>query len=322
MMAILFQDEIFLAHETGRHPECADRLRSISQRLTQDKLADRFTTGTIRAATREELARVHSEDHIHAMQHFASQGGGYVESDTIVCPQSFDVACRATGTAIEAVDQVLSGNHNIAVCLIRPPGHHAVPSAPMGFCLFNNVAVAARHAQQSHGLERVLIVDWDVHHGNGTQDAFYEEEGVYFYSAHRWPFYPGTGTKEETGQGNGRGTIFNLPLSFGISRKDYHEAFHNVLSDAAARCQPQVILLSAGFDAHHADPVGSLGLESEDFAPLTSLMKDVAHQYCGGRLISLLEGGYNLEALAESVSIHLDTLVPQPPETSPNPENP
>jgi acetoin utilization deacetylase AcuC-like enzyme len=309
-MAILFQDEGFLDHETGAHPECPDRLRAIHRKLKETGLANRFAAGTIRPATREELLRVHSAHHIETIEKFARAGGGRIEADTVLSPKSFEVASRAAGTAIEAVDQVLSGNHDKAVCLIRPPGHHALPSGAMGFCLFNNVAVAARHAQSAHHLDRVLIVDWDVHHGNGTQDVFYQEGNVYFFSAHRWPFYPGTGCEMETGEGEGLGTIFNLPLSFGISRKEYLEAFHRMLSDAADRCNPQLILLSAGFDAHRADPVGSLGLETEDFGPLTRLVMEAADQYCQGRLISLLEGGYNLQALADSVAVHLETLVP------------
>ncbi len=307
-MAILFKDDVFLEHETGPHPECADRLRSISARLKRDGIEPRFARGTIRVATLDELQRVHAPDYIHRVEEFAERGGGRIEADTVLSPKSYDVALRAAGTAIEAVDQVLSGQHEQAVCLIRPPGHHALHAGAMGFCLFNNVAVAARHAQKAHGLDRVLIVDWDVHHGNGTQDAFYQDGQVYFFSAHRWPFYPGTGAKSETGQGEGLGTIFNLPLAFGISRKDYHEAFENVLADAAARCRPQLVLVSAGFDAHRDDPIGSLGLESEDFGRLTQLVLDVARQYCGGRLVSLLEGGYNLDALAESVGVHLQTI--------------
>ena len=310
-MAILFKDEGFLDHETGHHPECPDRLRAIHRRLEETGLSNRFAAGTIRPATILELLRVHSPDYIQTIEDFARSGGGRIEVDTVVSPRSFDVALNAAGTAVEAVDQVLSGKHDQAVCLVRPPGHHALPSAAMGFCLFNNVAVAARHALEAHHLERVLIIDWDVHHGNGTQDMFYEDPHVCFFSAHRWPFYPGTGAKLETGSGPGLGSTFNLPLSFGITRKEYREAFHNVLQDAAARSKPQLILLSAGFDAHRADPVGSLGLETEDYEPLTALVQDVANQYCQGRLISLLEGGYNLNALADSVEAHLKMLVRQ-----------
>jgi acetoin utilization deacetylase AcuC-like enzyme len=179
----------------------------------------------------------------------------------------------------------------------------------MGFCLFNNIAVAAAHARVAHDIERVLIVDWDVHHGNGTQDIFFSDGQVGFFSAHRSPFYPGTGAASETGTGAGLGATFNLPLQFGISRKDYREAFANVLSDALARCRPELILVSAGFDAHRADPIGSLGLETEDFAALTKLLIDAADQSCGGRLVSLLEGGYDLAALADSVAAHLETLL-------------
>jgi acetoin utilization deacetylase AcuC-like enzyme len=179
----------------------------------------------------------------------------------------------------------------------------------MGFCLFNNIAVAAAHARVAHGLERVLIVDWDVHHGNGTQDIFYEDGAVHFLSLHRYPFYPGTGAADETGSGRGLGTTLNFPLAFGISRREYISAFATALEEAAGRCRPELILLSAGFDAHAADPVGSLGLESEDFGELTQLIVAAARQYCGGKLVSLLEGGYNVEKLGESVSIHLETML-------------
>ena len=178
----------------------------------------------------------------------------------------------------------------------------------MGFCLFNNVAVAAQHAIEKHKLNRILVVDWDVHHGNGTQDIFYEEGQVTFFSAHRSPFYPGTGAKSETGTGKGLGTIFNLPLEFGVSRKDYFKAFEASLNDAASNSKPELILISAGFDAHRLDPIGSLGLESEDFAELTKLLLAAATEYCQGRCVSLLEGGYNVDALAESVEQHLQVL--------------
>jgi acetoin utilization deacetylase AcuC-like enzyme len=185
----------------------------------------------------------------------------------------------------------------------------------MGFCLFNNVALAAAHAVQKHELGRVLVVDFDVHHGNGTQDIFYESPAVYFFSIHRYPFYPGTGAAHETGTGAGLGTKFNVPVPFGTARKTYLEQFQTTLEQAATRARPELILISAGFDAHRADPVGSLGLETEDFEPLTRLVVEAADQFCQGRIVSVLEGGYNVHALAESVECHMRALLPGEPGT-------
>ena len=307
-MPLLYTDPCFLNHETGPHPECPARLRSISARLAKTDLAKKFTEGTIRDATVEELTRVHSPEHVQRVRLFAEAGGGRIESDTMVSRESYNVALKAAGTACDAVDEVLGEKHKRACCLIRPPGHHALPTDPMGFCLFNNVAVAAQHAVEKHKLARVLVVDWDVHHGNGTQDIFYEDASVTFFSAHRYPFYPGSGTKSETGTGAGLGTIFNLPVEFGTARKTYLKAFEASLKDAASKCRPELILVSAGFDAHRLDPIGSLGLESEDFAELTKLVLGVAGEHCKGRCVSLLEGGYNVDALAESVEQHLTVL--------------
>jgi acetoin utilization deacetylase AcuC-like enzyme len=309
--AILYADPCFLRHETGRHPESADRLRRVYAHLDAQGLSARFERGDIRRATPDELARVHDPDYVRQVERWASMGGGQVEADTIMSRESFEVACQAAGSAIAAVENVVGGQYLRALCLIRPPGHHALYDAPMGFCLFNNVAVAARHAIEQLGLSRVLIVDWDVHHGNGTQDAFYDDGQVCFFSVHRSPFYPGTGGADETGTGKGLGSIFNLPLHFGVSRHEFRERFHTMLETAAARSKPELILLSAGFDAHRADPVGSLGLESEDFQDLTELAVACADQYCGGKIVSLLEGGYNLSALAESVQAHIEILVPE-----------
>jgi acetoin utilization deacetylase AcuC-like enzyme len=311
--ALIYSDPVFLRHETGRHhPESPGRLRAISTHLDSKHLTDRFDRGTLRPATPEELGRIHGAAYIRQVEQWASRGGGRVEADTVMSRDSYDVACRAAGAALDAVEQILGGKYRRALCLTRPPGHHALAREPMGFCLFNNVAIAARHAVDRFGLSRVLIVDWDVHHGNGTQDAFYADGRVFFFSVHRYPFYPGTGSSMETGTGKGRGAIFNLPLAFGVTRKDFREAFHNVLQQAAQRCRPELVLTSAGFDAHRADPIGSLGLESEDFAELTKLVAACADQYCGGKLVSLLEGGYDLAALAESVQAHVEALVPAP----------
>lgn len=307
-MALLYTDPIFLQHETGRHPESAERLRSVTAHLDAVKLPARFEAGKIVPATIEQLARVHSAGHIERVREFAEQGGGRIEADTVVSRKSFDVALRTAGTACAAVDRVLKEDHTRACCLARPPGHHALADDPMGFCLFNNAAVAARQAISEHKLSRVLIVDWDVHHGNGTQDIFYDDAEIYFLSAHRFPFYPGSGTREETGTGQGLGTVFNLPVEYGTARRQYLTEFEQLLADCAKRCCPELVIISAGFDAHRLDPIGSLDLETEDFATLTKLVLDVADEYCDGRCVSLLEGGYNVQALAESVEQHLTVI--------------
>jgi acetoin utilization deacetylase AcuC-like enzyme len=308
-VTILYRDPMFQRHLTGRHPESPARLAAIDRRLEDRGLIAKCTAGAIREATREELVRLHDAGYVDEVQDYSTQGGGRIEADTVVCPESFDIACHAAGTAIAAVDAVLNGTDTTALILARPPGHHALPDSAMGFCLFNNVALAAEHALRTHDLERVMIVDWDVHHGNGTQDVFYRREDVTFFSAHRSPFYPGTGAVDETGSGRGVGHTFNLPLAFGVTRREYLARFERVLRDAAAVCRPQLVLISAGFDAHRRDPIGSLGLESEDFGALTTMLQSVAKDYCGGRLVSLLEGGYDVDALADSMALHLETLL-------------
>ncbi len=311
MSVRLFTDDAFLQHETGEHPERPARLTSIAQKLKERGLSERCVRGRIRPATDEELLRNHTESHLKTVAATVGESG-WLESDTPYSPKSADVAKLAAGTAMEAVDAVFDENCSRSLALMRPPGHHATPTHVMGFCLYNNVAIAARHAIAKHEIERVMIVDWDVHHGNGTQDSFYNDEQISFFSAHRSPFYPGTGAANETGSGAGLGHTLNLPLRFGISRREYHEAFANSLADAVKKSRPQLILLSAGFDAHTADPIGSLGLETEDFEALTRLLTDVADRECEGRLVSLLEGGYNLDALAESVACHLEVLLDKP----------
>jgi acetoin utilization deacetylase AcuC-like enzyme len=204
---------------------------------------------------------------------------------------------------------VLAGEAKQALCLVRPPGHHALRDAAMGFCLLNNVAIAARHARTVVDVDRVLIVDWDVHHGNGTQAAFWEDSQVAFLSIHRWPFYPGSGAADETGQGAGLGATVNLPVEFGTSRDRYLAQFARALETLAAKFKPQLVLLSAGFDAHREDPVGSLGLETEDFEYLTAAVLDTAAAHCEGRIVSVLEGGYNPQRLAECVEVHLAGLL-------------
>ena len=305
---LISTDPCFQKHLTGDHPESPERLRYLTAQLSRQPIWQKFAAGPIRAASQEELLRVHTPAHIRMIRESCQLRPGRIEADTVVSLDSYSVALQAAGTAVAAVDAILKGPSRRACCLIRPPGHHALPDGPMGFCLFNSVAVAAAHARDHHQLERILIVDFGVHHGNGTQDIFYESPDVWFLSVHRSPFYPGTGSAEETGRGAGLGTTFNLPLRLGVSRKDFLAQFHTILEQAASRCKPDLVLLSAGFDAHAADPVGNLGLETEDFAPLTQAVLDVAGQYSQGRLVSLLEGGYHIERLCDSVACHLETL--------------
>lgn len=308
-MTLLYTDTRFLLHETGNHRECPERLKSITAELARTGLAAKCQAQATRVATVDEISKIHGVMYIGRVEEFAKAGGGWIEQDTFMSRQSYDVACRAAGTGLAAVDAVLGGKDKTALCLIRPPGHHALAHDAMGFCLFNNIALAADHAIKQHKLERVLIVDWDVHHGNGTQDVFYERDDVWFLSVHRSPFYPGTGKKDETGTGKGLGTKFNLPVAFGTPRKDYLAQFESLLNDAATKCKPQLILISAGFDAHAEDPIGSLGLQTEDFETLTKMVQQVANAYSQGRIVSCLEGGYNLQRLAESVGCHLQTLL-------------
>lgn len=307
-MTHLAHDAVFQLHDTGTHPENAGRLRAIDPVLQDADVLKHCETASIEPATIDQIALVHGKPYIESLKRLATQGGGRPDPDTVVSPKSYEVALAAAGAACGAVDLVMKENPSNALCLVRPPGHHALADKAMGFCLFNNVAVAARHAQAAHQVGRILIVDWDVHHGNGTQDIFYDDGDVVFFSIHRFPFYPGSGDSDETGTGAGLGATFNAPISFGTSRKKYFETFEAMLSKAVQRANPELILISAGFDAHREDPIGSLGLETEDFGRLTKIIKEVAEAECGGRIVSLLEGGYNPQALADSVKLHLEVL--------------
>jgi len=308
-MTLLYYDPRFLKHETGSHPEKAERVRQIMARLQSNGLAAECVQPAWIPASRTRLERIHEPGHIDRLTAMANRGGGYIDSDTIVSSASVDVAALAAGAACDAVDRVVNGEDNAALCIVRPPGHHALSERAMGFCLFNNIAVAARVARDEHQLDRVLIVDWDVHHGNATQDSFYADGSVGFLSSHRWPFYPGTGDIDETGTGDGLGATVNLPIKFGTPRAEYRARFAAALEKFAAKMRPQLVLISAGFDSHRADPVGSLGLEVEDFAELTMLVRNVAAVHAGGRIVSVLEGGYNPPVLAECVEAHLRGLM-------------
>ena len=309
-MPPLYFDPHHADHRTGPHPENAARLDAVAAMLGRSPVAARFERVVPPAASADALRAVHRVNYVRSLGAFAAAGGGRIEADTVVAPGSLPVARRAVGAACAAVDAVLGTDETRAFCAVRPPGHHARPASAMGFCLYGNVAVAAEHPRRAHGLERVLIVDWDVHHGNGTQEVFYADGGVHFLSLHRSPFYPGTGDAEETGTGDGLGATWNLPTTHGTPRRLILDRFASLLDNAAASCRPELVLLSAGFDAHADDPIGDLGLHTEDFTELTTRVVEVAEAYCGGKLVSVLEGGYDPERLAECVEVHLEALTP------------
>jgi acetoin utilization deacetylase AcuC-like enzyme len=310
-MTLLFSDHVFLEHDTGVHPETAERLRAITRLLDESGVAGRCTPGRFSPLDPAALRAVHVPAVADRVQRLAEQGGGHLDADTVVSPASYRVGLAAAGAGVAAVDAVLGGADRTALCLVRPPGHHATPTHSMGFCLFNNVALAARHACTKPGVNRVLIVDWDVHHGNGTQDIFYEDPAVYFLSIHRYGhgFYPGTGAADETGRGPGLGTKVNVPIRYGTPRDAFTDQFTWALEKLADKSKPELVLVSAGFDAHRLDPIGGLELEADDFARLSRLVLDVARAHAGGRVVSCLEGGYHWQATAESVRAHLECLL-------------
>jgi acetoin utilization deacetylase AcuC-like enzyme len=308
-MTLLYTSPIFREHQTGAHPERPLRLVAIEQRLAESGLAARCRRVEWSPAGIAEIERVHSAEYVSLLQKYVASGGGRIEADTVVSERSLDAATLAAGAVCDAVRRVTAGEDRSALCLVRPPGHHALPAGAMGFCLLGNVAIGARHALAACGLDRVLIVDWDVHHGNGTQAMFWDDEQVAFFSIHRWPFYPGTGDESETGTGAGLGYTLNVPVQYGTPLADYHARFEEGLARLAAKMRPELVIVSAGFDAHREDPIGSLQLETEDYARLTKDVLEVANQYCAGRVVSVLEGGYNPTRLAESVEAHLAELL-------------
>lgn len=264
-------------------------------------------------APMEAIEAVHTRDYIRFVEEACLTGQHYLDQgDTQVCPDSFEVARLSAGAAMLAVDAVLADKHSAAFSAARPPGHHASAAVPMGFCLFNNIAIAARHAQRRHGCARILIVDWDVHHGNGTQDIFYNDDSVFFLSVHQSPFYPGTGKSSECGEGRGKGFTLNVPLPANTGWDQYAPAFQSALSRCTELFNPDLILISAGFDAHRDDPLGDFQLTGLNFAELTRMVASLAASTCHGRVASILEGGYNLHALRDSVYAHLSALLTQP----------
>ncbi len=295
-------------HDTGSHPECVDRLHAIEQVCAMPALQAGTERFTPRAATVEELGAVHDRDYIHRVEEACRGGVRALDPDTIISTASYEEARLATGAVLTAIDRVVDGSIRNAFCAVRPPGHHAERDRAMGFCLFNNVAVGARYAQNHHALGNILIVDWDVHHGNGTQNMFYTDPTVFYFSLHQEYHYPGTGHREQEGKDAGIGFTRNIPMAAGSGDGEYQEAFDQVLMPAAAAFKPDLILISAGFDGHVGDPLAGIGLTEAGFSYMTDSLVCLAKAHCGGRLVSVLEGGYNLSALQQSVRAHLLSL--------------
>jgi len=298
----LIYSDRFREHDTGDHPENARRLDAIMHRLSVSGLLSGREIVEPAPATVEDLFLVHDLSYIRFVRQFADAGGGYLDADTCVSPQSYEVACLAAGASMLAIDRVFDGIDRCTFALPRPPGHHATQSSGMGFCLFNNVAIAARHAIDRRGLTRVAIIDWDVHHGNGTQSIFLDSDQVLYISLHQWPLYPGTGHAEETGVRHGFGYTLNVPLTSGAGDAVYLQVFDEIVAPKLASFRPELILLSAGFDAHERDPLASMAVTTRGFAEMAARVREYADVYCGGRLVALLEGGYNPIASAESVA--------------------
>lgn len=303
-------DELYKKHLTGfGHPEAPGRIDAVSTALKGSDFWDRIEPLSPRPAAEDELLPCHPKSYLEIARSDIESGRPSLSTgDTAVCKSTWDVALHAAGGVLGAVDAVLESRVRNAFCAVRPPGHHAMSSVGMGFCVLNNLAIAARYAQQKHGLEKVLIADWDVHHGNGTQEIFYEDGTVFFFSTHQSPWYPGSGSEAETGAGRGAGTTLNCPMRAGSGRDEILAAFEEQLLPAANDFKPDLVLISAGFDSRVGDPLGLLRLTDEDFRDLTRLMLGIADEHAAGRLVSVLEGGYSLDGLANGVCAHVRTL--------------
>jgi acetoin utilization deacetylase AcuC-like enzyme len=306
MSTFVFTHPASLAHETPEgHPERIDRIRAVHQ-VIASPLFKALTHREAPLGTEAQILRAHTQEHYRHILSVAPEAGfEYIEPSTVMSPGTLPAALRAVGGACAAVDAVLKGEAKNAFLAMRPPGHHAEASRAMGFCLFNQAAIAALHARAVYGLKRVAVVDFDVHHGNGTQDIFWSDPDLFYGSTHQMPLYPGTGAANETGVGN----IFNAPLKAGDGRAEFQTAMENVILPALNLFEPELLIISAGFDAHVRDPLGSLELVEEDFAWATLQLMDMADQHCGGKIVSVLEGGYDLQGLAGGVGVHLQTLM-------------
>lgn len=311
MPTAIIHHPIYAKHDTGEgHPESPARYEVVMNALRADtEVWPGLLEIEASEAARGDVQACHASQHFKNVERVVREGTAYLDADTVVSLYSLDAALRAAGAACRAVDAVMSGEARNAFLPVRPPGHHATAERAMGFCLFNNVAIAARYAQTHYPeIERVAVVDWDVHHGNGTQGIFYDDPSVFFFSMHQYPWYPGTGARGETGIGRGRGYTMNVPLRARVPAEEQRRVFESAVEGIDARFKPDLVIISAGFDAHEADPLGQLLLEDDDFVSMTRLVKDWAGSVCSGRVISCMEGGYNLQTLGGTVLAHVREL--------------
>ncbi len=310
MKTAIVHNPICRKHDTGfGHPETSSRYDTIIKTLKESNLWDNIVEIPSEKAQSSAILAVHTKEHFKYVERAVAEGYGYLDADTSISTHSFDAALYAAGGVCRAVDLVMNKEAKNAFVIARPPGHHATAQNAMGFCLFNNVAVGARYAQNRYEeIEKVAIVDWDVHHGNGTQAIFYDDPTVFFFSIHQYPWYPGSGSRGETGYGRGKDYTLNIPVRAGTPADEYRRMFEAAIDEIAGKFKPDLIIISAGFDAHSADPLGQLRLEDEDFVNMTKVVKHWAQDACEGRLISVLEGGYNLQTLGETVKNHIAEL--------------
>ena len=301
-------DPFYLKHKNEPHPENPGRLNAIQKSIESSKYYNNLTLIQPRKATVEDIAKVHSTGYIRSVEDSCQNGVRNLDADTVISADSYQAALLSAGAGLEALDKILEGTVGNAFCAVRPPGHHAEQNKAMGFCLFNNVGVIARYAQNVQKLEKVFIFDWDVHHGNGTQHSFYKDSSVYYSSIHQYPFYPGTGGVEEAGTGDGLGSNLNLPMRAYSCDADYINAIEQKLIPVIQKFNPDLIIISAGFDAHENDPLAQINLSTHCYGKMTQKLMEIANDVCNGRILSMLEGGYDYSALADSVQLHVETL--------------